>query len=223
MRDGGESFPDGAVEDRVDVDGLVAEQRAEPEGETVDQDDVTCVCASERGGEVASDLDGRPSRRTGGPVTRDPVIELGIAGPRGREEPDTVGPSGQPRRGRKAERALPAARPAKDQDEGVSHRRLRSREKHRGGQPGGHCQLDDRTETVAIDLATEGDDQRRSAQADQRAESSTERDGGRPGGDRGHEGDPRGERDGDDAIELPDPFGEPARESLALDVTRRNL
>src|SRR4029079_16915408 len=135
--DGRETRGEGAVEDRVDIGRLVAEDRAQPEREPIDEDDLASVRPRKGRRELVSDLDRRPRRGPGSLVACDPVVELGVAGPGRREEPDTPGVSGQPCRGGQPERALPAAGATEDEDERLSHGFGPSRGERRRDQGGG--------------------------------------------------------------------------------------
>ena len=68
-----------------------------------------------------ADLDRRPGGRPRRAVAGDPVVELGVARPGGREEPDAAALAGQPGRGGESEPALAAPRPTERQDQRVSH------------------------------------------------------------------------------------------------------
>jgi hypothetical protein len=107
---------DRAIEHGVDRRRAVAEQRAEPQGQAVDEDRLRRLGAVDRPGQVVADIDRRPLGRALGPVTPYPVVELLVADPRRREEPRPA-LAGQPPRGREAESALATARAAQREDQ----------------------------------------------------------------------------------------------------------
>ena len=74
-----EAGGDGAVEDRIDGRDVVAEERAEPERQAVDQDRLVGSVARQGGDEVGADLDRRPGGRPLRAVAGDAVVELGVA------------------------------------------------------------------------------------------------------------------------------------------------
>ena len=101
-----------------------------------------------------------------GAVAGDAVVELGIAGPRGGEEPDAAALAGEPGRGGEPEPALPAARAAERQDQRAQPssvarpaRPTPSRGERHGERRGG--QLDDRAHPVAVELSSHRDDDSR--------------------------------------------------------------
>ena len=120
--DRGEACRDGSIQDRVDGRYAVAQQRAEPEGQPVDEDRLRRLGLREGGVKVRPYLERRPRRRALTPMSGDAVIELGVAGPRGPEEP-RASVARQPPGGRKSEPALAAARAADDEDQRAGHGR----------------------------------------------------------------------------------------------------
>ena len=137
--------------------GIVAEEGAEPEREAVDQDRlVGLVRAMAAARSVPTSIVGQAAGRARA-VAGDPVVELGVARPGRRQEPDAPAVAGQPCRGGQAEPALAAARAAEGQDQRLSHAAPRARliaATRRGDErrPPRVSSID-RAEPVAVELA----------------------------------------------------------------------
>ena len=72
---------DRSVEDRVDRRRAIAQQRAEPERQPVDEDGLGRLRGRDGCGQIGPDVDGRPVGRSFGTVAPDPVVEFLVARP----------------------------------------------------------------------------------------------------------------------------------------------
>ena len=111
--------------------GVVADERAQPERQAVDQDRLVGLRARERRREVVPDLDRRPVGRTLAAMPGDPVVELRVARRGRREEPDAAAVR-EPRRGGEPEPALAAPGAAEDEDQRPATQPVAGRADDRG-------------------------------------------------------------------------------------------
>ena len=73
----------------ADLDPILEAPRS-PKRQRVKEDDLSGIDACEGTGEVGARLDRFPGRGPERPVTRDPYVELGIAGSGGRDVSDSI-------------------------------------------------------------------------------------------------------------------------------------
>ena len=119
--DGREAGGDGSVEDRVDVGDVVAEEArsATASSRRSATGSSGSVRARAAARSVPTSIVGQAAGRSRA-VPGDPVVELGVARPGGREEPGATAVR-QAGRGREPEAALAAAGPPERQDQRLGH------------------------------------------------------------------------------------------------------